>query len=138
MAHENRDINPETLGFVRLEKVKCGKPNCHCANGKKHKAYYLYFRDCTIPSLSNKAILVKKYLPRRLVKEMRRKIQIRKNMGNYNHVFSGKDDALMKGAYEKLANLPLSKTMERVHTIIKQVKKSQEYQHLTQELRLLR
>jgi len=137
MAYENRDINPETLGYVRLEKIKCGKPNCHCVNGKKHKAYYLYYRDCRIPNFSSKTTLVKKYLRKDQVKEMRRKIQIRKNWDKYQRLFSGKDDILANLVANQLMGLPLSKTLERIHTFIKQARKSQEYQHLTQMFRLL-
>ena len=137
MAHENRDINPETLGFVRMEKIKCGKPNCHCVNGKKHKAYYLYYRGCNLANPSSKAVLIKKYLSKRIVRETKRKIQLRKNIVSYHSVFGGENDVLMGLIYRRVANLPFSKIIERMHTFIKQVKRSQEYQLLTQEFRLL-
>lgn len=47
MAYENRDVgNPYWTGYIVEEKVKCGKKNCRCMNGgKKHTAFYLYWRD---------------------------------------------------------------------------------------------
>jgi hypothetical protein len=27
-------------GFVARVRVRCGKPNCRCARGQRHKAYY--------------------------------------------------------------------------------------------------
>jgi hypothetical protein len=35
---------PETLpGAVCLQRVCCGKPNCHCARGQKHVAFYRFW-----------------------------------------------------------------------------------------------
>lgn len=31
-------------GGVYLQRVRCGKVNCHCANGEKHSAYYFFTR----------------------------------------------------------------------------------------------
>ena len=38
----------ELPGSIQAQYVKCGKPNCKCASGKKkdrHKAYYRFWRD---------------------------------------------------------------------------------------------
>lgn len=39
------EVRAAPTGCYRLEKVKCGKPNCRCADGKLHGPYwYLYQR----------------------------------------------------------------------------------------------
>jgi hypothetical protein len=30
-------------GVICLQKIKCGKPNCRCANGLLHDGYYYHF-----------------------------------------------------------------------------------------------
>jgi hypothetical protein len=42
--------SPETLpktlaGTVCEQHVRCGKPNCHCAHGEGHIAYYRFWRE---------------------------------------------------------------------------------------------
>jgi hypothetical protein len=32
-------------GGVYLQYVRCGKKNCRCANGQRHKAHYLFLRE---------------------------------------------------------------------------------------------
>src|SRR5215470_14403096 len=32
-------------GTVQAQEVRCGKPNCRCASGKPHKAYYRFWRE---------------------------------------------------------------------------------------------
>lgn len=32
-------------GTVQLQRVNCGKPNCRCATGKLHAAYYRFWRE---------------------------------------------------------------------------------------------
>jgi hypothetical protein len=32
-------------GAVHLQNVRCGKPNCRCATGKPHEAYYRFWRS---------------------------------------------------------------------------------------------
>jgi len=34
-----------TNGGIYLQMVRCGKKNCRCAAGKKHKAYYFFTRE---------------------------------------------------------------------------------------------
>jgi hypothetical protein len=138
VTYEYREIEPETLGYIKLEKVKCGKPNCHCAKGKKHKAYYLYFRDCAQRNENGKMKLIKKYIPKSLVKNLKRKIQLRKNKDNLNRLFGSNDDALMFTVWQKLKDLPRSKILERLHTEIKRAKNTKKYQYLTQKFKLLR
>ena len=63
--------DPKLAGVIIKEAVKCGKPNCRCADGRLHKwYYYLYYRG-----LVNEGWKLKKeYVPRNKVKYMRRKI----------------------------------------------------------------
>lgn len=140
MTYEYREIEPETLGYIRLEKVKCGKPNCHCLTGKKHKAYYLYFRNrLDVQNYqSNRARLKKKYLPRFSVKTLRRKIQLRKNTDNLSRFFDGSDDCLEGVVWQKIKDFPRSKMIEKLHTEIKRALKSEEYQYLTKLSSMLR
>ena len=38
---ENSNLQPKILpGYVRAERVKCGKPNCKCARGELHGLYF--------------------------------------------------------------------------------------------------
>src|SRR5437763_15307306 len=32
-------------GSVCLQRVRCGKPNCRCARGGRHAAYYRFWRE---------------------------------------------------------------------------------------------
>jgi hypothetical protein len=71
MSYQARFTKPEHTGIVIKEQVKCGKPNCRCANGKLHKWYfYHYFR------VSNKGkwFLKKKYVQKGKVKELKQVI----------------------------------------------------------------
>src|SRR5262245_6771897 len=37
---------PKTLpGVVCVQWVRCGKPNCHCVRGERHKAHYRFWRE---------------------------------------------------------------------------------------------
>ncbi|WP_390621241.1 DUF6788 family protein [Urbifossiella limnaea] len=37
---------PKTLpGVVCAQRVRCGKPGCHCANGQGHLAFYRFWRE---------------------------------------------------------------------------------------------
>jgi hypothetical protein len=37
---------PKTLpGVVCTQRVRCGKPGCHCAHGQGHIAYYRFWRE---------------------------------------------------------------------------------------------
>ena len=43
--YPTRYVNPEAVGYLVAEYVRCGKPNCRCERGQKHGPYwYLYFR----------------------------------------------------------------------------------------------
>ena len=64
--------NPEYTGYIVKEKVRCGKKNCKCyREGKKHEAFYLYWReyqeDCTWK-------LRKKYLKKSEISQWQKKI----------------------------------------------------------------
>ena len=40
---KNRSQNPAIKilpGFVATVRIRCGKPNCHCARGQRHVAHY--------------------------------------------------------------------------------------------------
>jgi hypothetical protein len=40
------DTLPKTLpGVVCAQRVRCGKPNCHCTTGERHLAYYRFWRE---------------------------------------------------------------------------------------------
>jgi len=58
------------------ESVRCGKPNCRCANGKAHRWYYYrYYRIRT----ANGWKLKKEYVRKSEVRTERRKIREAKN-----------------------------------------------------------
>ena len=47
---QNSDETPEPLpktlpGVVCAQRVRCGKPNCRCARGQGHLAYYRFWRE---------------------------------------------------------------------------------------------
>lgn len=43
-ANKNSNLQPKMLpGYVRAERVKCGKANCRCARGELHGPYYYRF-----------------------------------------------------------------------------------------------
>lgn len=119
MAYQYREYYPEELGTVRLEKVKCGKPNCRCAKGKKHKAYYLYYRDYS----TDERRLRKKYIPKAEVRKLKRKIQLRKNEESLFIGFNHSNPVVDGLAWMKLKTLPRSKIIEKLHTEIKRAEK---------------
>jgi hypothetical protein len=42
---KNPESLPKTLpGVVCAQRVRCGKPNCGCANGEGHLAFYRFWR----------------------------------------------------------------------------------------------
>ena len=46
--HHNKTSEPlpKTLpGVVCAQRVRCGKPNCRCARGPGHLAYYRFWRE---------------------------------------------------------------------------------------------
>lgn len=56
------EVRPASAGCYRLEKVRCGKPNCRCAQGKLHGPYwYLYQR--------RNGKLTSKYIGKRLAQD---------------------------------------------------------------------
>ncbi len=52
-------------GGVYLQNVRCGKPNCRCANGERHEGYYYYIRR-------EGTRIRKTYIPKRHVSEFSR------------------------------------------------------------------
>jgi hypothetical protein len=45
MQTETLNMLPQILGgTVHQQFKRCGKPNCRCANGKLHRAYYHFLR----------------------------------------------------------------------------------------------
>lgn len=79
MTYSFRYINPKLTGIVVKEKIKCGKPNCRCNNGKPHKYYfYHYFRRL----LKGVWRLNKQYVPKNKVKYLRKKIKLAKEKEN--------------------------------------------------------
>jgi hypothetical protein len=51
-------------GTVHEQLVKCGKLNCRCARGERHRAFYRFWRDAD-------GRLRKAYVPRSRVEEVR-------------------------------------------------------------------
>lgn len=42
----DQETSPKMLpGVVCVQRVRCGKPSCRCATGKKHLAYYRFWRE---------------------------------------------------------------------------------------------
>ena len=63
----------ELPGSVHIQYVKCGKPNCKCASGRredKHPAYYRFWRD-------DAGKLCKAYVKRSELKVVREAIERR-------------------------------------------------------------
>ena len=43
--YPTRYLNPQAVGYLTSEYVKCGKTNCRCRNGQLHGPYtYLHYR----------------------------------------------------------------------------------------------
>lgn len=70
------DSLPKILQYVRLggtlqrQMVKCGKPNCRCARGKTHEAFYLFY--------SRRGLQLKFYVRRGDVAKVRAFVEERK------------------------------------------------------------
>ena|SRR5256885_15192603 len=43
--NKSENLQPKMMmpGYVRAERVKCGKPNCKCAKGELHGPYFYHF-----------------------------------------------------------------------------------------------
>lgn len=78
MWYETREFNnPEWTGYIVQEKIRCGKKCCRCfREGKKHKAFYLYYREYQIDGTRK---LRKKYLKKSEVGKWQRELS--KNKG---------------------------------------------------------
>ncbi len=68
MRYSNLMFKPKQLGTIRLELVTCGKPNCRCAEGEKHSAYYHYFWK--VDYKTKQVRLRKKYVPKKKVETL--------------------------------------------------------------------
>jgi hypothetical protein len=70
------DSLPKILRYVRLggtlqrQMVKCGKPNCKCARGELHEAFYLFY--------SRRGVQLKFYVRRDDVAKVRALVNERK------------------------------------------------------------
>jgi hypothetical protein len=70
------DSLPKILQYVRLggtlqrQMVKCGKPNCKCARGELHEAFYLFY--------SRRGRQLKLYVRRDDVAKVRDSVEARK------------------------------------------------------------
>lgn len=51
-------------GTIHEQRVTCGKPNCRCTRGERHRAFYRFWRD-------ERGRLRKAYVPRSRVDEAR-------------------------------------------------------------------
>ena len=45
MAKLLPQIGSSMLGTVHIQYRRCGRPNCHCRDGERHPAYYLFWRQ---------------------------------------------------------------------------------------------
>lgn len=59
-------------GFVASVRIRCGKPNCRCARGLRHQAYY----HVTYKSGTR----VRKYVRRNRVAELREVCQVHREL----------------------------------------------------------
>jgi hypothetical protein len=57
-------------GVVCAQRVRCGKPNCRCATGQRHLAYYRFWREG--------GRLCKRYVPRADLERVRAACQARR------------------------------------------------------------
>ena len=88
-----KNVNPATktdttssrimCGHIQERRVRCGKPNCKCANGEPHRAYYhVWYSD---------GIRYQKYVRRSQVEQVRRacqtyrELQIKLRFGRVEH-----------------------------------------------------
>lgn len=63
--------NPGPIGGIYSQNIRCGKSVCRCANGPPHEGYHYYIRR-----IDGK--LVKTYVPKALVKEVTRFLEMAK------------------------------------------------------------
>ena len=76
MKYSHELYKPEQLGTVIEQSVRCGKSNCHCSQGEKHKANYHYYR--APDEETGKLRLIKKYVPKPQVPILKQEILNRK------------------------------------------------------------
>jgi len=94
MAYETRLMNdPNYSGYIVQEKITCGKPNCRCVKkGKKHLAYYLYWREYKTDGSKK---LRKKYIKKSEAYLLQRRLAINKSGYLFYSVNPDRQDALM-------------------------------------------
>jgi len=125
MHNKGQYQEEEILGSIHLEKIKCGKANCRCVSGRKHKAYYHYYRE---KNKYGDLVLVKKYIKKEKVKKLKAKIQYCKNKRSAMKLFtkgiSGNNLFLLL-SYAKVEysdNINLSYLYKNLHILIKKAK----------------
>lgn len=65
---KTKEMLPKTAddvlnGGVYLQRVRCGKPNCHCVDGELHGGYYYFVRR-------EGTRIVKSYVPKHRMRHM--------------------------------------------------------------------
>ena len=73
--YPTRYIDPEGVGCLVAEHVRCGKPNCRCRRGRRHGPYwYVMYRRFEDQRWRQH----KTYVPRRMVSAMRERLEANK------------------------------------------------------------
>ena len=67
--------------------------------------------------------LKKMYIPKSEARKWRRKIQLMKNTDNLLRLLNNESQELVIRIWDEIGNLPTSKIIEKLHTVIKKVKK---------------
>ena len=73
--YPTRYLNPQAVGYLTSEYVKCGKPTCRCRQGQLHGPYtYLHYRAWENGAWRQH----KKYVPRRKKDAVARQLALAK------------------------------------------------------------
>ena len=73
--YPTRYLNPQAVGYLTSEYVKCGKTNCRCRDGQLHGPYtYLHYRVWENGTWRQH----KKYVPRNQKDDVARKLALAK------------------------------------------------------------
>lgn len=112
-----------SFGSVFRQEIKCGKSNCHCLKGKKHRAYYHYYYE---RDNSGNLILKKMYVQKNELKRLRERLCYWNNKRKFHNIFIKKGYFQEEFYYllyyaneQELFNQPLSQWYKRLHILLK-------------------
>lgn len=111
---------PEQLGTVIEQSIHCGKANCHCSQGEKHKANYHYYR--APDKETGKMKLIKKYVPKSQVAILKQRILNRKWELFTYRIGSSKDNEFIERVTDDLPD----DRQEMINQLPARMKKTQQ------------